>query len=291
MPVTETFDHDQEVRITGKAADMQEAGTGGVDMEVVMSDVESGCSSDLNETLMAHNNDNSMNNSTNAIPNNNNDTNNNNATTIASKQRRNTITEFLFKNPVRPRTTAFLKPGAKFVGSQQSARTTYHVEVELKYVDLNQSYLNGYLKIIGLTESYPELITFFESDIVNEKNSFYTNRDEWGTNDKIDIQHWSRFNSWNSQLPIKKIIDKSYKHENHLKFDNLYMRWKEKFLVPDYNVSNIEGASFAGFYYINFNQRNGNIMGLYFHKSSEKFQQLELNFVNDYGCSSTFAFH
>ena len=28
------------------------------------------------------------------------------------------------------------------------------------------------------------------------------------------------------------------------------MRWKERFLVPDHRVSQINGASFAGFYYI-----------------------------------------
>lgn len=48
------------------------------------------------------------------------------------------------------------------------------------------------------------------------------------------------------------------------------MRWKEKFLVPDYKVAEINGASFEGFYYICFNQITGDIEGFYFFAKSEK---------------------
>jgi hypothetical protein len=49
------------------------------------------------------------------------------------------------------------------------------------------------------------------------------------------------------------------------------MRWKEYFLVPDHKVKSITGASFEGFYYICFNQRNGSVSGIYFHSRSEKY--------------------
>lgn len=200
------------------------------------------------------------------------------------------LTDFFIKNQIKPQTTSILRPGSVFIGSQQSGRSTYEVEVELKSVDLSKSYLSGYLKIQGLTESHPEIVTFFESEIVSENYSFFTENKEWGATDKIDIQHWTKFQNWRNSLPVKKILEKNYVHKNYLKHNNIYMRWKERFLVPDAKVENIDGASFAGFYYISFNQKTGNISGLYFHKSSEKFQQLELSHVSNNGISSTYQF-
>lgn len=51
---------------------------------------------------------------------------------------------------------------------------------------------------------------------------------------------------------------------------DIFMRWKEYFLVPDHRVKTINGASFEGFYYICFNQASGTITGIYFHAKSEK---------------------
>lgn len=48
------------------------------------------------------------------------------------------------------------------------------------------------------------------------------------------------------------------------------MRWKEHFLVPDHRVRTISGASFEGFYYICFNQVQGEVNGIYFHSKSER---------------------
>ena len=52
--------------------------------------------------------------------------------------------------------------------------------------------------------------------------------------------------------------------------ENIFMRWKEHFLVPDHRVKTINGASFEGFYYICFNQKKGEVKGIYFHSKSEK---------------------
>ena len=43
----------------------------------------------------------------------------------------------------------YLQPGSRFVGTQQSERQQYEVEVEIKHVDMRQSFLCGYLKIQG----------------------------------------------------------------------------------------------------------------------------------------------
>ena len=62
----------------------------------------------------------------------------------------------------------------------------------------------------------------------------------------------------------------NFRYNNVAQRENIFMRWKEKFLVPDYRVKDISGASFEGFYYICFNQLCGSIEGTYFHAKSEK---------------------
>lgn len=48
-------------------------------------------------------------------------------------------------------TTSFLRPGSKFRGTQQSDRQVYDVQVEVKDVDMAESFLCGYLRIQGET--------------------------------------------------------------------------------------------------------------------------------------------
>lgn len=59
------------------------------------------------------------------------------------------------------------------------------------------------------------------------------------------------------------------------------MRWKEHFLVPDHTIKDINGASFAGFYYICFQKSTAVMEGYYYHRSSELFQSLTLEYVAD----------
>lgn len=47
------------------------------------------------------------------------------------------------------------------------------------------------------------------------------------------------------------------------------MRWCERYLTSDPKVKKIDGASFAGFYYILFSKLTGSIEGFYFHKDVE----------------------
>ncbi|KAH8864838.1 Vacuolar import and degradation protein 24 [Schistosoma japonicum] len=60
--------------------------------------------------------------------------------------------------------------------------------------------------------------------------------------------------------------------------DTIFMRWKEKFIVPDPGLKHIEGASFAGFYYIGLQKSVGHVLGYYYHLNSEMFQSLELKY-------------
>ncbi|CAK45362.1 uncharacterized protein An08g03250 [Aspergillus niger] len=140
----------------------------------------------------------------------------------------------------------------------------------------------------GLTEDHPTLTTFFEGEIIGTKHTFKTRNEAWGATEKTDMQHWGRFPAWRSQAKQAKRPDFTFR--NFAQREHLFMRWKEYFLVPDHRVRSISGASFEGFYYICFNQVEGTVAGIYFHAKSEKYQQLELRHVKDYGCAPAMEF-
>ncbi|KAH7413997.1 vacuolar import and degradation protein-domain-containing protein [Phaeosphaeria sp. MPI-PUGE-AT-0046c] len=184
--------------------------------------------------------------------------------------------------------SSLLRPGSRFRGSQTSDRQQYEVEVEVKHVDMRESFMCGYLRIKGLTEDHPSLTTYFEGEIIGSKYTFITQHPEWGSNEKVDRQHWARFPAYKplSKHPSRPdLATKDWMQKEHL-----FMRWKEYFLVPDHRVRTISGASFEGFYYISFNQVSGGIEGIYFHAKSEKFQKLQLEHVRDYGCQGAIEF-
>ena len=64
----------------------------------------------------------------------------------------------------------------------------------------------------------------------------------WGATEQEDMVHWSRF-------PAFRHVKNKLKGP-HLTMDGdcgaVFMRWKERFLVPDHRVQDINGASFAG---------------------------------------------
>ncbi|CAK7201774.1 hypothetical protein SEUCBS139899_004489 [Sporothrix eucalyptigena] len=162
----------------------------------------------------------------------------------------------------------YLRPGSRFVGTQQSERQVYDVQVEIKHVDLRESFLCGYLRIQGLTEDHPTLTTYFEGEIIGSKYGFNTKHKSWGANDRIDMSHWAKFAAFR---PFAKQAKKgTFTIKDYLQKENIFMRWKEHFLVPDHRVRTIHGASFEGFYYICFNQVEGVVHGIYFHSKSEK---------------------
>ncbi|KAI0106507.1 vacuolar import and degradation protein-domain-containing protein [Nemania sp. FL0031] len=185
--------------------------------------------------------------------------------------------------------SSYLRAGSKFHGTQQSERQVYDVQVEIKYVDLRESFLCGYLKIQGLTEDNPTLTTYFEGEIIGSRYDFVTKHKGWGATEKIDLNHWGKFSAFRQySKQVRKGVAVTI--PNLAQRENIFMRWKEHFLVPDHRVTSINGASFEGFYYICFNQKEGSVSGIYFHSKSEKFQQLELKHVEDRGCFSALEF-
>ena len=59
-----------------------------------------------------------------------------------------------------------------------------------QYVDMEKSYLSGYLKIKGLTEEYPTLTTFFDGEIISARYPFLTRK--WEADEEVDRKHWVR---------------------------------------------------------------------------------------------------
>jgi hypothetical protein len=63
--------------------------------------------------------------------------------------------------------------------------------------------------------------------------------------------------------------------------DFVFMRWKEHFLVPDHTIKDINGASFAGFYYICFQKSTATIEGYYYHRSSEMYVHSQARLISN----------
>jgi hypothetical protein len=170
-------------------------------------------------------------------------------------------------------TQSLLYSGSKFGGHQKSKGNCYDVEVILQNVDEVNSYLCGYLKIKGLTEEYPTLTTFFDGEIISAKYPFLTRK--WDADEDVDRKHWSKFTqSFNGFSKTFNCDNFDYNQLNNTDF--VFMRWKEHFLVPDHTIKDINGASFAGFYYICFTKSNATIEGYYYHRQSEWYQSLTL---------------
>nr|CAB3249010.1 glucose-induced degradation protein 4 homolog [Phallusia mammillata] len=162
--------------------------------------------------------------------------------------------------------------GSKFKGHQRSKGNYYDVEVTLQHVDLDNSYVCGYLKISGLTEEFPTMTTFFDGEIISERYPFLTRK--WDADEEVDIRHWKKFLSF---YQFSKTFNSSgFDYANLRNSDYVFMRWKEHFLVPNHKIENIHGASFAGFYYICFQKSTATIEGYYYYRTSEMFQSLNL---------------
>jgi hypothetical protein len=54
--------------------------------------------------------------------------------------------------------SSLLRPGSRFKGSQTSDRQQYEVEVEVKHVDMRESFMCGYLRIKGMQEVALEIL-------------------------------------------------------------------------------------------------------------------------------------
>lgn len=95
-----------------------------------------------------------------------------------------------FYRPTYGLHNSLLYNGSKFVGHQKSKGTSYHVEVVIQHVDIDNLYICGHLKIKGLVDEYPNLVTFFDGEIISEKYNFLTRK--YDADFEIDRKHWSK---------------------------------------------------------------------------------------------------
>ncbi|KAF9520590.1 hypothetical protein BS47DRAFT_1323666 [Hydnum rufescens UP504] len=172
-----------------------------------------------------------------------------------------------------------LYPGSVFSGSQRSGANSYDVTVTIVDVDLSSSVLCGYLRIQNLTDDYPELTTYFDAEIIGSRFGFIT-ADEWGASEAEDLKHWGRFPAFR---PLKGELRKPHLTIRDRDRGVVFMRWKERFLVPNHKTKEINGASFAGFYYVAVTdaaeEASASMTGYYFHPHSEPYQQLTLRHI------------
>ncbi|KAJ1862516.1 hypothetical protein LPJ78_004666 [Coemansia sp. RSA 989] len=166
-----------------------------------------------------------------------------------------------------------LYAGSRFSGTQSNGMRSYIVTVSLKYVDMGVPELCGHFTICGLTSDLPKLTTFFDAQIVGMgPHSFITN--QWDASIDTDRTHWNFFAAFR---PYRNRFDGS-EFTYRLKMSDRYvfMRWKERFVVPNYKLSRINGASYEGFYYVCYDREEGSITGYYYHKDSDHYQCLKL---------------
>jgi len=175
-------------------------------------------------------------------------------------------------------TQTLLYNGSCFKGHQKSKGNQYDVEVILQHVDLENSFLCGYLKIKGLTNEYPTLTTYFDGEIISKKHPFLTRK--WEADEDVDKKHWSQFRSFHQYQ--KSFNSDNFDYDALNETDFVFMRWKEHFLVPDHTIKDINGASFAGFYYICFQKSTSCVEGYYYHRHSEWYQSLTLTHVPEH---------
>ncbi|OMJ29677.1 Glucose-induced degradation protein 4-like protein [Smittium culicis] len=188
-----------------------------------------------------------------------------------------------------------LYSGSKFKGFQTSEFKSYPVSITLKYVDIMRGSLCGYFCINNLLNDNSSLMTYFETEIIGINNStFVTNK--WDASVAVDAQHWGLFDQFDKYKHMLTCQHSSGTPENSctattasvsandfdfMSCDVVFMRVKELFLVPDHTISQINGASFAGFYYMCYDPADSCITGYYYHRESEKFQKIVLNHCPD----------
>ena len=136
-------------------------------------------------------------------------------------------------------------------------------------VDFSSSFLCGYLCIRGLTDDWPELTTYFDAEIIGSRYGFLTRN--WGANEQEDMVHWARF-------PAFRHVKNKLKMP-HLTMDGdcgaVFMRWKERFLVPDHRVQDINGASFAGPWLCSYH--SSSLLNLYLDRILLRLRRLQFS--------------
>jgi hypothetical protein len=85
------------------------------------------------------------------------------------------------------------------------------------------------------------MTTYFDAEVIGSKHGFIT--DKWGASEQDDHTHWNRFPAFKN---VRHELTGPHLHLPEHERGAVFMRWKERFLVPDHRVQDVNGASFAG---------------------------------------------
>ncbi|GAA5829568.1 hypothetical protein JCM11251_000208 [Rhodosporidiobolus azoricus] len=153
--------------------------------------------------------------------------------------------------PTRPSTgRGPLHPGASFHGVQRSGRNSYEVTVKIDDVHLDEGRLCGTLEIRGLTPELDSLVTFFEGEIVGEPGLPGFKTGKYGATEADDMKHWRRFPPFTRHRLENQLVGPDRNLRSARNKPYVFMRWKERFVVPNHRIRDIHGASYQGFYYV-----------------------------------------
>jgi glucose-induced degradation protein 4 len=181
-------------------------------------------------------------------------------------------------------------------------RQEYRVSVEIRDVDLEASWGCGLLSIFQLTPAYPLLTTYFDAEIIGStREHTFNTQGRWSTHSDTDYRHWNQFPHWRHHLASTFSRDPNFSYDWSASPPNItssassgecprgpfiYMRWKERFLVPMNAYRSLEGASYDGFYYICLDVGRGSIDGYYYHTSTSEYQRLCLEVEKRAACGA-----
>ncbi|KAK1349020.1 vacuolar import and degradation protein [Hamiltosporidium tvaerminnensis] len=163
-----------------------------------------------------------------------------------------------------------IENGAFYEGEQMTPTGPFKIDMKVELIQLRQGFLCGVFRIYNLTKEHDLLITYFEGEIMGT----YTNPflPALTSEAEDDILHWNKFPEWELNYISEP---ESYDYEAN---NFLYIKIKERFLLPDPSIKNIPGASIEGLYYCRYSKQKDFFSGFYFYKNytSNTSQHLKL---------------
>ncbi|PRW45017.1 Glucose-induced degradation 4 [Chlorella sorokiniana] len=177
----------------------------------------------------------------------------------------------------QPPDCAFLRPGQQFEGRQRVAASHlgpakqefWTVTACIQQYDRENGYICGTMCASDVPEAPSPVATFFEGEIIDNKNhSFYTA--DWDACTDTDFMHWSRLPGF-SQLHTE-VVRHGGRCPSLASHEYIYMRWKEQFFLQ----GNECRLSISGFYYMCVHRVTGEVSAFYFDPSSSPDQSLKL---------------
>ncbi|ELU44695.1 vacuolar import and degradation domain-containing protein [Rhizoctonia solani AG-1 IA] len=161
-----------------------------------------------------------------------------------------------------------LYPGASFVGIQKSGRNSYNVSVTIVVGSspFGRSSMSTFRaqRFAGTSPSRTSPMTTRSlPPTLMQRSSYGFLTQSYGASEMDDMTHWGRFDSFRGALSRPSCLNRMMTLYTAIKSEMrrpgltirqkslsergfVFMRWKERFLVPEHQVRGIRGASYDG---------------------------------------------